>query len=602
MIYTERFLVLYGSQTFTAQEVAERIWRTTKLLGFKGPVQAMDDFSISKLIHEEFALFVCSTTGQGDEPDNMKRFWKFLLRKNLPSNSLVKLKFGVIGLGDSSYAKFNFVAKKLHKRLIQLGATPILDLALCDYQHDLGHDAVLSPWLKNFLATLRNYFPNLPTDTIKSSFVPRWKISLIKTGSHENGAAFNEDIYFRNGLKDHFLDTSYFEVEKNIRTTDETHFQDVRLITLKVCEDKVLDYKPGDVFNIRPRNSKEDVDDLFEIFDTHNLDIKPYYRLKVEQYHDDMPVQEFFKDPLTMYEIAEQYWDLKAYPTQYVFSLLALVSEDKLEKEKCLELSSAEGQEDWLNYSRRPKRTILEVLHDFHKSASKLTIDVLFELFCSIKPRSFSIASSCLSSNGTKLELLVAVVKYYSKLKRARLGLASNWLKSLQNGDKVYGWIKKGSLKFPEDKDIPQIFVAPGTGLAPFRSLLQEKLYDGTANKDVLHLFFGCRYKEKDFHCKEELEKMVEDKQLSLYTAFSRDQDNKIYVQHKIAEVSNELWHLINNKGAYIFISGNAKNMPDNVRDAFIDVFNTCGDIDMAEAKEMLKDIEKNGRLQVETW
>ncbi|OWR46317.1 putative NADPH fad oxidoreductase [Danaus plexippus plexippus] len=314
-----------------------------------------------------------------------------------------------------------------------------------------------------------------------------------------------------------------------------------------------------------------------------------------------MPVQEFFKEPLTMYEIAEQYWDLKAYPTQYVFSLLALVSEDKLEKEKCLELSSAEGQEDWLNYSRRPKRTILEVLHDFHKSASKLTIDVLFELFCSIKPRSFSIASSCLSSNGTKLELLVAVVKYYSKLKRARIGLASNWLKSLQNGDKVYGWIKKGSLKFPEDKDIP-LFVAPGTGLAPFRSLLQEKLYDGTANKDVLHLFFGCRYKEKDFHCKEELEKMVEDKQLSLYTAFSRDQDNKIYVQHKIAEVSNELWHLINNKGAYIFISGNAKNMPDNVRDAFIDVFNTCGDIDMAEAKEMLKDIEKNGRLQVETW
>lgn len=66
--------------------------------------------------------------------------------------------------------------------------------------------------------------------------------------------------------------------------------------------------------------------------------------------------------------------------------------------------------------------------------------------------------------------------------------------------------------------------------------------------------------------------------------------------------MSNELWHLINNKGAYIFISGNAKNMPNNVRDAFIDVFSTCGNIDMAEAKEMLKDIEKNGRLQVETW
>lgn len=125
-----RLLVLYGSQTFTAQEIAERIWRVTKALGFRGPVQAMDDYPIQKLIHEEFALLVCATTGHGDEPDNMKRFWKFLLRKNLPANSLVKLKYGVLGLGDSSYSKFNFAGKKLHKRLMQLGATPLLDIGM----------------------------------------------------------------------------------------------------------------------------------------------------------------------------------------------------------------------------------------------------------------------------------------------------------------------------------------------------------------------------------------------------------------------------------------------------------------------------------------
>lgn len=128
MTSSNRLLVLYGSQTFTAQEAAERIWRTTKAFGFRGPVQAMDDYPISQLIHEEFAIFVCATTGQGDEPDNMKRFWKFLLRKNLPSNSLAKLKFGVVALGDSSYAKFNFVGKKLLKRLVQLGATPLVDI------------------------------------------------------------------------------------------------------------------------------------------------------------------------------------------------------------------------------------------------------------------------------------------------------------------------------------------------------------------------------------------------------------------------------------------------------------------------------------------
>lgn len=127
MTESGRVLVLYGSQTFTAQEIAERIWRSLKLLGFRGPVKSMDEYPISRLIHEEFVIFVCATTGQGDEPDNMKKFWKFLLRKSLPANSLVRMKYGVIGLGDSSYTKFNFVGKRMHKRLIQLGATPLLD-------------------------------------------------------------------------------------------------------------------------------------------------------------------------------------------------------------------------------------------------------------------------------------------------------------------------------------------------------------------------------------------------------------------------------------------------------------------------------------------
>ncbi|XP_034837360.1 NADPH-dependent diflavin oxidoreductase 1 [Maniola hyperantus] len=597
----DRLIVLYGSQTFTAQEVAERIWRTTKILGFKGPVQAMDDYPISRLIHEEFALFVCSNTGQGDEPDNMKRFWKFLLRKNLPTNSLVKLKFGVVGLGDSSYSKFNFVGKKLYKRLIQLGAKPLLNIALCDYQHDLGHDAVLIPWSEEFFTKMRDYFPDMPTD-INTSFIPRWKVAIQKNEDYQNGHSLNKDIYYAKGYRDNFLEVHYFEVEQNVRTTHVTHFQDVRLMTFKTVKDDKLDYNPGDIFNIRPRNSEEDVNDLFDIFYTHNMDIKPHYRLLVEENYDGMPVPDFLKEPLTLYEIAEQYWDLRAYPTQYVFALLALVSEDRLERDKCIELSSPEGQEDWLNYCRRPKRTILEVLHDFHKSTSKLTIDILFELFSAIKPRSFSIASSCLPSQGRKLDVLVAMVKYYTKLKQPRLGLASNWLKCLNVGDQVYGWIKKGSLKFPTDLKTPHIMIGPGTGLAPFRSVLQDRVYKGTAHKDVLHLFFGCRYSDKDFHCREELLKMVQEEKLTLYCAFSRDQEDKIYVQHKIKEHSDELWHLINDKGAYTYISGNAKNMPDSVRSALVEVFHTRGAVDSERAKDMLACIEREGRLQLETW
>ncbi|KAJ0170759.1 hypothetical protein K1T71_013531 [Dendrolimus kikuchii] len=224
-----------------------------------------------------------------------------------------------------------------------------------------------------------------------------------------------------------------------------------------------------------------------------------------------MPVPEFLKNPLSLYEIAAQYWDLRCYPTQYVFSLLALISEDKLEREKCIELGSAEGQEEWLNYCRRPKRTVLE--------------------------------------------------------------------------------------------PVPCIMIGPGTGLAPFRSLLQERMYKQTASRETLHLFFGCRYKEKDFHCKEELEKMTADGHLTLYCAFSRDQDDKIYVQHKITEHASTLWKLINDERGCIFISGNAKNMPDNVKDAFIeDVFSKVGGLSTDDAKSMIKMMDEIGRLQVETW
>lgn len=84
--------ILYGSQTGNAQDISERIWRESKRFYFTGTVKSMDDYDVTELISEKCVIFVCSTTGQGDEPDNMKLFWKFLLRKSLPVNSLMNLK------------------------------------------------------------------------------------------------------------------------------------------------------------------------------------------------------------------------------------------------------------------------------------------------------------------------------------------------------------------------------------------------------------------------------------------------------------------------------------------------------------------------------
>lgn len=139
--------ILYGSQTGTAQDVAEYIWRESKKYHFTGTVVPMDQYDVKTLIHEQLVIFVCSTTGQGNEPDNMKEFWKFLLRKSLPKDSLNGLSYAVLGLGDSSYNQFNFVAKRLNRRLQQLGGTQIIPIGLCDDQHDLGPSAVYMPWI-----------------------------------------------------------------------------------------------------------------------------------------------------------------------------------------------------------------------------------------------------------------------------------------------------------------------------------------------------------------------------------------------------------------------------------------------------------------------
>jgi sulfite reductase alpha subunit-like flavoprotein len=124
-----------------------------------GPVRAMDEIVPTDLLQQKVCIFVCSTTGQGDEPDNMKSFWRFLLLRSLPPTSLMDLHYAVLGLGDSSYAKFNFVAKRLHKRLAQLGGQQICSVGLADDQHDLGPDAVVEPWTKDLWEKLDQLSP-----------------------------------------------------------------------------------------------------------------------------------------------------------------------------------------------------------------------------------------------------------------------------------------------------------------------------------------------------------------------------------------------------------------------------------------------------------
>lgn len=349
----------------------------------------MDDFTLRLLPEQSLVVFVCSTTGQGEEPDNMKKFWRFLLRKDLPIDSLCSTSFGVLGLGDSSYTKFNFAAKKLHKRLLQLGAQPLLEPCLGDEQHDMGQDAAVNPWLEEFWKKALFISP-LPKDIqpLNKDFLPpsRYSVSLINNSTLEdqNKSSSTTDFSAKN---------PYFaSVSENKRVTSADHFQDVRLISFNLAQSGIT-FSPGDVVMIQPQNLTESVDLFFRIFDGL-LNRDQLISLTSRRMESKLPMEWILPSIHSIEDVARRYWDLQCIPRRSFFELLAQFSTDELEKEKLDELSSAEGQQDLYNYCNRPRRTLIEVLFDFSRSARQVPLDYLFDLIPAIKPRAFSIASS----------------------------------------------------------------------------------------------------------------------------------------------------------------------------------------------------------------
>lgn len=230
----KKVTILYGSQTGNAQDVAEGIQRESKRRLFSARLFSLNDYSVSHLIQEKVVIFVVATTGQGDPPDNMKAFWKFILRRNLPSKSLINVHFAVLGLGDSSYLKFNFIAKKLHKRLLQLGGNDILPVGLADDQHDLGADAVVHPWMSSFWEKVDEMFPvpaglkHIPKDVL---LPPKYLVVPVKETKNVTVPEVKQ-------AKDGDLATDktpfYASLISNDRVTAESHWQDVRLIKFDI--------------------------------------------------------------------------------------------------------------------------------------------------------------------------------------------------------------------------------------------------------------------------------------------------------------------------------------------------------------------------------
>ena len=223
-----------------------------------------------------------------------------------------------------------------------------------------------------------------------------------------------------------------------------------------------------------------------------------------------------------------------------------------------MEFTTAQGQQDLFDYVHRPRRTIVEILTDFADTAARIPHEYIFDILSPLQPRSFSIASSQMTSP-SEAHLLVAVVHYKSKrLVKPRRGVCSTWLASrdVTQDVTVPVWVKRGTIAFPDDER-PVIMVGPGTGVAPFRSFIQERIARGIGGNI---LFFGSRNKHSDFFFEREWQKYTDLGLLTVITAFSRDQEDKVYVQHRIPEHSALVWKLIHEHNASFFIAGSLNN------------------------------------------
>ncbi|HEX8373200.1 MAG TPA: sulfite reductase subunit alpha [Chthoniobacterales bacterium] len=230
----------------------------------------------------------------------------------------------------------------------------------------------------------------------------------------------------------------------------------------------------------------------------------------------------------------------------------------------------------------------------------KFTADEFIAVLRKLQPRLYSISSS-LNAYPEQVHLTIAAVRYESH-GRQRKGVASTFLCDRVTSDvpvPVFVHTAKG-FRLPEDKSLPVIMVGPGTGVAPFRAMVQEREVTGATGKNWL--FFGEQRSASDFFYKEEWEAaMAKGVLTKLTTAFSRDQEQKMYVQHRMLENAPEIWSWLE-EGAHFFVCGDGARMAKDVDFALSQIVEKQGGKTPEEAALYMEQLRKEKRYKRDVY
>lgn len=267
-----------------------------------------------------------------------------------------------------------------------------------------------------------------------------------------------------------------------------------------------------------------------------------------------------FPCPTTYRAALTYYVDITSTPRTHVLKEISDYATNEEQKEllKKMSSSSDEGKALYSDWIIKSCRSIVHVLEDM--DSVKPAIDHLLELLPRLQARYYSISSSP-KLFPDSIHITAVLIEYETKTGRTNRGVATSWLKEKQalSGPTIPVFVRRSQFRLPNKPQVPIIMIGPGTGLAPFRGFVQERQWMISENKPVgdTIVYFGCRKKNEDYLYQEELEKYCETKAITkLYIAFSRDQEQKVYVTHMLKQNMKETWDIIGEKNGHIYICG----------------------------------------------
>ncbi|HHI5412016.1 TPA: assimilatory sulfite reductase (NADPH) flavoprotein subunit [Vibrio metoecus] len=534
--------IIFASQTGNAKGVAQALLKEAQAEGINAQLFDASDYKGKDLAKETHVIFVASTNGEGEAPDNALVLHEFLKSKKAPK--LPNLKYGVLGLGDSSYEFFCQTGKDFDQFLENLGAQRLIDRL----DADVDYQVAATQWRTQVLSILKDELTGAAAVTSVATFA----VSQTAESHYSKAQPYTAS-----------LSTSQ-------KITGRDSGKDVRHIEIDLA-DSGITYQPGDALGVWYENRPQLVDALLD-----SVGLSGNEQVQVDG------------ETLSLHSALTHYYEITAANPQLVAQFAELAQSEKL-------TSLAQDKEALREYATRTQ--VIDVLREEKVTLSAIQ---LLSLLRRLTPRLYSIASSQ-SEVGEEVHLTVGVVEYEHEGEQ-RLGGASSFLAhQLEEGAPVKVFVEhNNNFKLPSDDHAPLIMVGPGTGIAPFRSFIQERENRGAAGKNWL--LFGDRTFTQDFLYQVEWQKYLKSGVLNrLDVAFSRDQHEKVYVQHRLLEQAELVWQWLQ-EGAYFYVCGDASRMAKDVHQVLITVVEQQGGLSREQAEEYVSELRKAKRYQRDVY